>query len=222
MNNRRRLAVAILCLFSAACSAGEPARSPASAQPAKPQTAGSHTAHANDAAPSDKSAAIDGTSAQVIAASVCSPGDQVVFSCPLARGSKIASMCASHGKTSADPTFYYSFGHAGTPELRFPAPGHADNAAFSRTHLAFAGNTGGYAYAFANAGYKYIVYSVSGARSSRDGGVIVQPPAGTEAATKLSCRAGAITETSDDSLIDATLRLKKDPQLQTSGLPKIK
>ena len=223
MNIRRRLAVATLCLVSAACSAGEPAASPAAAQPAEPQAASSQTIPASDAPPSDKSAAMVETTAQgSTPASVCSAGDEVVFSCPLATGSKIASICASKSATGSEPGFYYAFGRSGTPELRFPASGHTDNAAFSRTHLGFAGNTGGYAYSFSNSGYKYIVYSVSGAESSRDGGVIVQPLTGTKPATKLSCRTTAMTETSDDSLIDATLRLKKDPKIQASGLPDVK
>lgn len=138
----------------------------------------------------------------------------------MATGKKIASVCATHFENHAEPTFYYAFGSADAPELRFPALGSADNAAFSRTHLGFAGNTGGYAYSFSNAGYKYVVYSISGAKSLRDGGVIVQPPEKSKSATKLACRSTAITETSDDSLIRATLHLKKDPQIQSSGLPK--
>ena len=146
------------------------------------------------------------------------PGDEVVFSCPLATGSKIASICASKSAARVEPAFYYVWGRSGSPELRFPASGHADNAAFNRTHLGFAGNMGGYAYSFSNAGYKYIVYSISGAKSLREGGVIVQPADGAQAAMKLSCRRGAITETSDDALIDATLRLKKDAKIEVSGL----
>jgi hypothetical protein len=153
------------------------------------------------------------------AASVRSAGDQVVFSCPLVTGSKIASICASQSNAGAEPGFYCAFGRPGAPELRFPASGHAENAAFHRTHPGFAGNTGGYAYSFANAGYKHIVYSVSGSELSRDGGVIVQPLDKLKSATTLACRSTAITETWDDSLIDATLRLKKDPLIQSSGLP---
>lgn len=128
-------------------------------------------------------------------------------------------MCAAQSTADAEPTLYYAFGHAGAAEFRFPASGHADNAAFSRTHLGFAGNTGGCAYSLANAGYKYIVYSISGRHAARKGGVIVQPSTSTKAATGLTCRSIAISETDDDSLIDASLRLKKDPQIQSIGLP---
>lgn len=54
---------------------------------------------------------------------------------------------------------------------------------------------------------------------TREGGVIVQPAANAKDATKLARRSTAIAETSDGQLIDATLRLKTDPQLESSGLP---
>ncbi|GAA0242899.1 hypothetical protein [Rhodanobacter caeni] len=199
MNFRQRLSVILLCLFSCACSAGEPSTAKGHEQTT---TGGDAVAQQN-----------------AMASTTCAAGDQVVFSCPLAKGTKIASVCATQGKSGAATTFYYAFGHAGAAEFRFPAPGHGDKATFSRTHLGFAGNTGGYAYSFANAGYKYIVYAISGEGSSRDGGVIVQPLDHSKPATKLACRATAITETSDDQLIDTTLELKKDPQIESSGLP---
>lgn len=220
MNVRRRLALASVCLVWAACSAGRPVGSAASVQLVLRQGASLRSTPSWSAASTGKNAVIDSISMPgSSSASVCSAGDEVVFSCPLAKGSKSVSMCASRTDANAAPIFYYAFGHSGAPELRFPASGHADNAAFSRTHLGFVGNTGGYAYSFANAGYRYIVYSVSGSERPRDGGVIVQPSDKSKAATKLACRSTAITETSDDSLIDATLHLKKDPQIQSSGLP---
>ncbi len=150
---------------------------------------------------------------------MCGTGDKIVFSCPLIKSTKTASMCATQSKAGADPTFYYAFGHAGKPELRFPALGHTNNAAFRRTFLGFAGNTGGYAYSFVNAGYKYIVYLISGERAFREGGVIVQPSGSAKAETTLSCRSAAIIETDDDALIDATFRLETDPQIESTGLP---
>jgi len=152
-------------------------------------------------------------------ASMCDENDDVVFSCPLAQSTRTVSLCASPGVPDAGPAFYYAFGHAGVPELRFPARGTVNNAAFSRTHLGFAGNTGGYAYAFTNAGHKYIVYAISGKQTPRDGGVIVQSPGASTMATRRACRSTAITETSDNALIDATLHLKKDMQIQSHGLP---
>lgn len=219
MDLHRPLIIASLCLFSCACSAGGPSESAPADHAASATSARSSASNGTEMA-SIKSAAASPSAGS--ADSLCGPQDQVVFSCPLAKGNKIASMCAAKGTGGAEPTFYYAFGPAGAPELRFPASDKADNAAFNRTHLGFAGNTGGYAYSFANAGYKYIVYSVSGERASHDGGVIVQPSDTSKAATRLACRSGAITETSNDALIDATLRLKKDPQIQSGGLPEIK
>lgn len=216
MNLHRALVVAALCLFFVCCSAGEASDFAAPDQTFARDGGAAESAPSSDAIQSGRIAASTKMSG---AASVCAVGDQIVFSCPLAKGSKFVSMCATTSTTDAEPTFYYAFGHPGAPELRFPVSGHADNAAFSRTHLGFAGNTGGYAYSFANAGYKYIVYSISGAGASREGGVIVQPSTNAKAETKLTCRSKAITETRDASLIDVTSRLKKDPQIEASGLP---
>jgi hypothetical protein len=219
MNLRRRLAAVTLCLVSSANSAGGLSGSVGSDPSAGPRPATSASIQQNDATQSDKSAAMGEASAKAGAASVSCARDQVVCSSPMATGSKIASICASQSNAGTDPGFYYVFGRPGAPELRFPASDQAKNAVFNRTHLGFAGNNGGYAYSFVNADYKYIVYSVSGSESSCDGGVIVQPLDKSKSATKLACRSTAITETRDESLIDSTLHLKKDPQIQSSGLP---
>ncbi len=52
--------------------------------------------------------------------------------------------------------------------------------------------------------------------------MIVQPSTNLKAATTLTCRSTAITETSDNQLIEATLRLKKDLQIESGSLPEIK
>ncbi len=219
MNLHRHLVAASLCLLSCACSAGVPSGVTASDQPAGRAAVRAQSVQQKNPGAADNAGAAAAMASNGHSASVCDANDQVVFSCPLVKSTKIASICATPGKTVGDPAFYYAFGRPGEPELRFPASGQADNAAFSRTHLGFAGNNGGYAYSFANAGYKYIVYAISGEGASHEGAVIVQPSANAKQATKLACRSTAITETSDDQLIDATLRLKKDPRIQASGLP---
>jgi hypothetical protein len=55
--------------------------------------------------------------------------------------------------------------------LTYPAAGHEGD--FTRTHLTFAGNTGGYAYAFKNDSFKYVVYSVAGSNNVQEGGLVV-------------------------------------------------
>lgn len=218
MTFRRSLVVAGLCLFSSACSAGGPTDASASAGVAEHAVVAAKSS-SPATAPAPRAASVATPPRHDVAPSMCGAGDKVVFSCPLANSTKIASLCATQSQAGAEPTFYYAFGRTGAAELRFPAAGRADNAAFSRTHLGFAGNTGGYAYSFANAGYKYIVYSISGTGALREGGVIVQPSTSTKPATRLTCHSAAITETSDDALIDATLRLKQDPRIESSGLP---
>lgn len=215
MNFLRLLVVVTLGLFSYACSA-ERGVDAAGSDQAPVRDTSAPVSHASNETTLSASA---GVAKEIAPVSVCGSGDQVVFSCPLATVSKIASLCAVPGKDGTQPAFYYAFGQPDAVELRFPPSGEEDNDAFSRTHLGFAGNTGGYAYSFANAGYEYIVYSISGEGTLRKGGVIVQSLRGEKAATKLSCRSSAITETSDDALVDATLRLSKDLQIEASGLP---
>lgn len=150
---------------------------------------------------------------------MCATGDQPVFSCPLADGSKTVSICAAGDVTHGSGGFYYAYGRAGAkPELTYPSGG--DVAAFTRTHLMFGGNTGGYAYAFTKAGFKYIVYSVSGADKPQDGGLVVTKDGQAKPLKQSTCKAGKVTETEDDSLIDATLKWKIDPVIEKTGVPR--
>ena len=221
MNLYRPLTVAAMCLISSACI-GKDSSDGATMDSAPKAATHSQSVGIDAATQSANSGAAETATVQDAGASICGANDKVLFSCPLAKGEKTASMCATPSKSGARPNFYYAFGRPGAIELRVPAAGRPDNAAFSRTHLGFAGNTGGYAYSFTNADYKYIVYSVSGEGSLRKGGIIVQPTATDGIARNLICRATAITETGNDQLIDATLGLKKDPQIQSNGLPDTK
>ena len=150
---------------------------------------------------------------------MCAKTDEIVFSCPLDRGKKTASMCASGDIAGGTGRFYYSYGHGGSPELVYPASGESPRSAFTRTHLGFAGNTGGYAYGFSNKGFKYTIYSMSGERNLQNGGVIVQRASDSKVMAKMSCQAGKITETESDPLIDATLKWKSDSAIESNGLP---
>ncbi|WP_266168363.1 hypothetical protein [Dyella subtropica] len=151
--------------------------------------------------------------------SMCAKGDEVVFSCPLAGGKKVVSMCAASDVTRNAGRFYYAYGRdAAAPELVYPGKDQGAGS-FTRTHLGFAGNTGGYAYAFSNGGYKYIVYSISGERDLQDGGVIVQRESDAHAAKKMPCESGKVIDTNKDDLIDATLKWKSDAVIEQHGLP---
>jgi hypothetical protein len=150
---------------------------------------------------------------------MCAKPDDVVFSCPLDKSKKIVSMCVANGATSSKGRFYYAYGHDGAPELVYPASGQPSDGAFTRTHLGFAGNTGGYAYGFNNKGFKYTVYSISGESNLQRGGVIVQRASDSKVVAKMSCQAGKITETESDPIIDATLTWKSDGSIESKGLP---
>lgn len=153
------------------------------------------------------------------AVSMCTTSDQTVFSCPLAGGTKTVSICAAGDVAHGAGRFYYAYGRdAGKPELTYPA-NQAQAAEFTRTHLTFAGNTGGYAYAFTNAGFKYVVYSVSGSNNLQDGGLVVLKDGQDKPVKQSSCQAGKVTDTDDDALIDATLKWKSDPAIEKNGVP---
>lgn len=148
---------------------------------------------------------------------MCGRADQVVFSCPLAGSTKTVSICAAGDVAHGAGRFYYAYGRAGKPELTYPAAGSEGE--FTRTHLTFAGNTGGYAYAFTNAGFKYIVYSVSGSNNLQDGGLVVLKDWQPKPLKQSTCQAGKVADTDDEALIDATLKWKSDPSIEKSGIP---
>ncbi|MDQ0010319.1 hypothetical protein J2T07_002509 [Luteibacter jiangsuensis] len=151
-------------------------------------------------------------------ATMCGKSDQVVFSCPLAGSTKTVSMCAAGDVAHGDGRFYYAYGRdAAKPEMTYPAMGREGE--FTRTHLTFAGNTGGYAYAFTNAGFKYVVYSVSGSNNLQDGGLVVLKDGQAKPVKQSTCQAGKVTDTDEDALIDATLKWKSDPAIEKNGIP---
>lgn len=150
--------------------------------------------------------------------SMCSSGEIVVFSCPLAGRSKTVSLCASDHASR----FRYAYGRPGAPELEFPAADASvpPQPPFRRTHLTFGGSTGGTAYSFDNGGYTYVLYSISGT-GMRDGGVLVQRKGSAHATGDLKCQPGTISESDDDAVIDATLKWPHDPGIEARGLPRV-
>lgn len=147
-------------------------------------------------------------------ASMCERQDKVVFSCSMAKGDKTASICAANNNR-----FYYSYGKPGAKaDMVWPSNGALPEG-LTRTHLGFAGGNGGYAFAFPTNGYKYIVYSIAGARGTQDGGVVVLHQGDAKVVKSTRCKATSITESDDDALLDATLKLPKDPEIQQHGLP---
>lgn len=125
--------------------------------------------------------------------STCNRSDQVVFSCPPGDGSKMVSMCDGGDAASGHRRFYYAYGRPGSPELTYPSPNQV-NGEFTRTRLGLTGNRGGYAYAFTDSGYKYVVYATAGERKGPDGGVIVQRVGQPRAVAKMTCQSGKVPE----------------------------
>jgi hypothetical protein len=152
------------------------------------------------------------------ARSMCAKQEVVLFSCATSKG-KRASLCASRGVSAEQGYLYYAYGLPGNPELVFPGEKRAP-ADFKRTQLTFAGSTGGYAYSFENGGYRYIVYSVSGAEGLEDQGVLITKRDARKAISALSCSKGSVIEDDDTALLDLTLTWPADVDLDQHGLPK--
>ena len=88
-----------------------------------------------------------------------------------------------------------------------------------RSHLGFAGDAAGYAYAFKHKDAKYIVYSISGAESLQRAGVLIAPLSGAHNPEGRPCEQGSLSETKDVALIKNMLSLPSDPDIEREGLP---
>jgi hypothetical protein len=53
-------------------------------------------------------------------ATLCRPGEEVFFSCPVEDGTRIVSLCGSRRLTAQEGYLQYRFGRAGKMELQFP------------------------------------------------------------------------------------------------------
>jgi hypothetical protein len=158
------------------------------------------------------------SSPQYVKESLCTQPDQIVLSCPLAKNGKIVSVCAT-GNASPH-AFYYAFGRPGALEMHYPNdPSASNNNDFSRALLSYSQGMAGYAYSFVNNGVKYIIYTISGKFGYERAGVMVQKTGSLHAMTDMQCSKGKFQDTSDDPLIDETLKMKKDDDLDIHGLP---
>lgn len=142
----------------------------------------------------------------------CRDDEQVVFSCTIQRS--VASICAA----CAGEGIRYLRGSVGQPELVFSTERAGSGDALKRSHLTFAGGTGGYAYSFVVGTSKFIVYSISGAEDLEKAGVVMHPLNSPNQGRDLRCERGSLIETDDMRLIKRTLALPEDPDLE-SGVP---
>jgi hypothetical protein len=152
-----------------------------------------------------------------VAGSLCRKPDQILFSCPLAKSSKIVSICAA-GMT-APHRFYYAFGTSDAIELTYPAESGSTNA-FKRTLLMYPGGTGAYAYSFVQEDFKYVIYAISGAGLDT-GGIVIKRENALRALATLECAQNKLEETSNESLFDETLKWPIDSELHGHGLPTV-
>ncbi|MBO9648879.1 MAG: hypothetical protein J7605_10230 [Variovorax sp.] len=148
--------------------------------------------------------------------SLCGVNEETVFACTLERNKKIVSLCATPASN-----FYYAYGRPASIELRYPSR-DIQEIAFTRTHLSFAGNTGGYAYAFRNGTYKYILYSISGERNYERSGLIVQRDGSARALQDMHCQASTVVETENDLTLKATYQWSRDSEIESTGLPSLR
>lgn len=163
-----------------------------------------------------------GTTAPVesTVSSLCKPGDTVIFACRVRRSGKLVSLCAAADFADRqDADVYYAFGRPGKLELRYPNEPAPARDHFMRTHLFLPGATGGYVYSFANAGFKYYLYSISGT-GREEQGVVVTAPGEEHALSELSCDPRSVTESTDPRVFDAARSWREDADIRDHGLPR--
>ncbi len=149
--------------------------------------------------------------------SVCDRDEQVVFSCKIERD--VAYLCASKASGNDAPVIRYLQGPVTQPKLIYSSVNAASGKPLRRSHLGFAGGTGGYAYSFEHEDEKYIVYSISGAEALQRAGVLIAPLSGAQKTDGRPCEQGSLSETEDVALIESTLLLPSDPDIEREGLP---
>ncbi|MEI2455525.1 hypothetical protein [Lysobacter firmicutimachus] len=149
--------------------------------------------------------------------SLCAANEDIVFACKLG-GGQLASICASKGANEQSGYVYFAQG-AGRAEYRFPADNSAPAGRFKRTQLGFAGNSGGYAYSFEDAGSKRIFYSISGEAGMQEQGLMTVAAGAATADSVQACESGSVVDDIDDALFKFTRSWGRDDAIDRSGLP---
>lgn len=204
----RRVFLFLLLVLTVGCRAGEPAA--ASPVPGEPPFAANAVASAAPVSSPVPAENAPGT--------LCAAQEAALFSCTLTSGGK-ASLCASRDAAAGSGHVYYAYGSTANLELLFPATRQPPSE-FRRTHMTFAGSTGGYAYSFENRGYRYILYSVSGASGLQDQGLLVTRGDPRRAISGSACKPGSVVEDESPELLDPILEWDPDPDLEQHGLPR--
>lgn len=74
------------------------------------------------------------SSSAFAAPSHCTDQEQILFSCQIAKSSKVVSLCASKDLAKDQGSLIYRFGKIGKPELIFPEQTEASLNAFTYSH----------------------------------------------------------------------------------------
>lgn len=151
-------------------------------------------------------------------ATLCAPEEHTVFSCRIADREVLASLCTSPDVGADSGYMYYAYGATGRLELTYPMQKAPPAPNFARTHLAFAGGTGGYAYSFTIAGTKHILYSISGAAGTEEQGVLTLEETGRLQAA-LRCAPDSLVENDAEVLRPLMHFLAPDESIELHGLP---
>lgn len=210
MKSFRCISLLALCFSSSSCGAADSGPNGQGVEPKASQSSSSKVSANASASYSPKTTPLP-------EATMCSKPDKVVFSCPLDKTKKVVSVCMAD--RAGQKRFYYSFGYPPVPELSYPSSGD-ENEVLHRSHLSYAGATGGTAYSFIKDGYKYIAYLISGTGFDT-GGVLVQRSGDTRAISNLKCSKGSITESDDDTVFNASTKLERDEDIDSHGLPSV-
>lgn len=141
---------------------------------------------------------------------LCAADDKQLFSCALAPDARAVSLCAEDGQAY--------FAEGSTTSSATP-PSIAANG-ITRTTLGFAGNTGGYAYAFEDRGTKRILYAISGTEGMEEQGLIVIGADASAPAKSHVCLPGTFREADDAALSEVTARWPEDASIARHGLPR--
>lgn len=121
--------------------------------------------------------------------SLCARGERIIFSCPVKRSAKIASLCASKDLTGDKGYLQYRFGLPGKVELEFPKERTGTQQQFKYSHY-FRARVDLTEISFTNDGYEYQItddYNGEEKPSQSTQGVSVTAP-GKPKEVSLLCR----------------------------------
>lgn len=129
----------------------------------------------------------------------CATKQRTIFSCSTT-GRKTVSVCASPDLSASAGSLQYRFGRTRAAEWAYPAIDTDWRSVTRAGVLMFSGGGGAYL-AFANAPYRYIVYSAVGQGWGSKAGVVVEK--GGKRVSSLRCKGGETSELGPDLFASA-------------------